>query len=131
MHCQARKIILLFLFLFVTWACSNFFCPCNIYLRCLNKTEFHFDCFVGWTKFPYKLNTELERFSKLSYTSCCNTLKYLFVSSFQNKVTTVLYFLGFLIFSLLVFFFKKNNDCCKRFISLLFLFKGNASKWVR
>ena len=48
----------------------------------VNKTVFHFDSLVRRPKCPHKLNAKVGIFSKLSYESCCDAVKYLFVSLF-------------------------------------------------
>ena len=48
----------------------------------LNKTAFHFGSLVRRPKRSHKLNGKLGTFSKLSYESCCDAVKYLFVCSF-------------------------------------------------
>ena len=47
----------------------------------LNKAIFHFGSLVRRPKHSHKLNAEPDTFSKLSYKSCCDAVKYLFVSS--------------------------------------------------
>ena len=48
----------------------------------VNKTVFHFGSLARRPKRPHKLNAKVGTFSKLSYESCCDAVKYLFVSSF-------------------------------------------------
>ena len=63
-----KKILLNF---FVLSMCSS-----------LNKAIFHFGSLVWRPKHSHKLNAKPDTFSKLPYKSCCDAVKYLFVSSF-------------------------------------------------
>ena len=47
-----------------------------------NKTVFHFGSLVRRPKRSRKLNAKLGMFSKLSYDSCSDAVKYVFVCSF-------------------------------------------------
>ena len=102
-----------------------FFCSVNVYLYSLNKTIFHFGCFGRRPKRSRKLNTKLDMFSELSYTSCCDTL--LFPCS-KMKQTLFCLPLAFPISpSFACFLIKK---CFLSGITILSLFKENGSKWV-
>ena len=80
----------------------------------LNKSIFQYGTFVGRPKYCGELNTKVGMFSKLFYTSCCLTLKYLFASPYLRWTKHCIFFFRVPISSLFVVFFNKKGDLSER-----------------